>query len=325
MKRAGQVALPEITQPMLATLSEKPFDNKDWLFELKLDGMRAIVVKNGQKLEMWTRNGKSLSHRFPDAGRGCRSPARRERHSGWRDRRARRQRAGALQSDSASHSPVTGEGHRGRRSANPRLLLCLRLALSERLQPDEIPLDRTQSGSAEAARQCSRDGSALPITSKRRASASSMSSKSTGSRGWLPNSKPANTSRRVPDIGSKSKPSTPIILSSAVLRRRKGHANTSDRCLSGLYNNGDLIYVGRSGGGFDDQTLAETMKELKPLETKTCPFKEVPAEVRRSTWVQPQLVCEIRFAEWTSDQETARADLSGLSRRHRPEAVPVAG
>src|SRR5262249_20124380 len=46
-------------------LSEKPFDHKDWLFELKLDGMRALVVKNGEKLEMWTRNAKSLAPRFP--------------------------------------------------------------------------------------------------------------------------------------------------------------------------------------------------------------------------------------------------------------------
>src|SRR5215831_8812278 len=73
--------------------------------------------------------------------------------------------------------------------------------------------------------------------------------------------------------------------------------------LVGLYTNGDLIYVGRSGGGFDDQTLVETMKELKPLETNKCPFKEVPAEVKRSTWVQPQLVCEIRFSEWTADKK----------------------
>src|SRR5262249_4742095 len=73
--------------------------------------------------------------------------------------------------------------------------------------------------------------------------------------------------------------------------------------LLGLYNNGDLIYVGRSGGGFDDQTLVEAMKGLKPLETKKCPFKDVPAELRRSIWVQPQLVCEIRFGEWTPDKK----------------------
>jgi bifunctional non-homologous end joining protein LigD len=73
--------------------------------------------------------------------------------------------------------------------------------------------------------------------------------------------------------------------------------------LLGLYQNGDLIYVGRSGGGFDDRALIETDKLLRPLINKKCPFKEVPAEVRRSTWVQPQLVCEVRFGEWTSDKK----------------------
>ena len=111
MKRAGQVALPGITQPMLATLSEKPFNNKDWLFELKLDGMRAIVVKNRQKVEMWTRNGKSLSHRFPTLAAAVAALPVESIYSGWRDCRARRQRAGALQSAAASHSSVTREGH----------------------------------------------------------------------------------------------------------------------------------------------------------------------------------------------------------------------
>src|SRR5436309_13620417 len=50
---------------MLATLIARPFDNDDWLFELKLDGMRALVVKEDSKIAMWTRNGKSLTHRFP--------------------------------------------------------------------------------------------------------------------------------------------------------------------------------------------------------------------------------------------------------------------
>ena len=46
MKKAGRSPIPKITQPMLATLVERPFDNDDWLFELKLDGMRAIVEKS---------------------------------------------------------------------------------------------------------------------------------------------------------------------------------------------------------------------------------------------------------------------------------------
>ena len=65
MKKAGRSPVPKIVQPMLATLIEKPFDNDEWLFELKLDGMRALAVKEDSKIAMWTRNGKSLTHRFP--------------------------------------------------------------------------------------------------------------------------------------------------------------------------------------------------------------------------------------------------------------------
>ncbi|MBI4474110.1 MAG: DNA ligase, partial [Acidobacteria bacterium] len=65
MKKAGRTPFPKNIQPMLATLGEKPFNNDAWIFELKLDGIRAIVAKNGAKLDMWTRNAKSLVHRFP--------------------------------------------------------------------------------------------------------------------------------------------------------------------------------------------------------------------------------------------------------------------
>ena len=57
--------MPDNVQPMLATLAGKAFDSGDWLFELKLDGIRAMAVKKGSSIEMWTRNARSLSHRFP--------------------------------------------------------------------------------------------------------------------------------------------------------------------------------------------------------------------------------------------------------------------
>jgi bifunctional non-homologous end joining protein LigD len=73
--------------------------------------------------------------------------------------------------------------------------------------------------------------------------------------------------------------------------------------LLGLYNRtGDFIFVGRVGGGFDDRDLTATFKELKALVTKKSPFEEVPAEVRKSTWVRPKMVCEVRFTEWTTDR-----------------------
>src|SRR4030095_9332767 len=73
--------------------------------------------------------------------------------------------------------------------------------------------------------------------------------------------------------------------------------------LLGLYQNGDLVYVGRAGGGFEYRAVGEADKKLQPLVVKKCPFKEVPDEVRKAKWVQPKLVCEVRFGEWTSNKK----------------------
>src|SRR5262245_34143896 len=65
MKAPGRVTMPKHVEPMLSTLAENAFDNDDWIFELKLDGIRALAAKDGDKLDMWTRNEKPLVNRFP--------------------------------------------------------------------------------------------------------------------------------------------------------------------------------------------------------------------------------------------------------------------
>ena len=55
-------------KPMLSTLVDKPFDNKDWAFEVKWDGVRSILFLHRKKgiLELQSRNGKSITHRYPE-------------------------------------------------------------------------------------------------------------------------------------------------------------------------------------------------------------------------------------------------------------------
>ena len=61
------------------------------------------------------------------------------------------------------------------------------------------------------------------------------------------------------------------------------------------------MYVGHVGTGFDEAELARVMALLKPLETKTCPFREQPKTNERPHWVRPMLVAQVRFSEWTAD------------------------
>ncbi len=64
---------------------------------------------------------------------------------------------------------------------------------------------------------------------------------------------------------------------------------------------GELKYVGKAGSGFDDDSLRMVSAELQKLPTIKRPVKEKPLDDSRSVWVQPKLMCEVEFARVTSD------------------------
>lgn len=71
--------------------------------------------------------------------------------------------------------------------------------------------------------------------------------------------------------------------------------------LLGVYDNSDLIYVGNVGSGFTSEELPPLRKRLEGIKTTNSPFKSTPFKGTECTWIQPILVCEVQFAEWTSD------------------------
>jgi len=99
---------------------------------------------------------------------------------------------------------------------------------------------------------------------------------------------------------------------------------------------GALTYVGNCGTGFDDKELDRLHDLLDPLRRDTCPLAEVPRMPRVRTadvvWVEPKLVCEAEFAEWTSDNRLRAPVYMGLRddkppanvHRERPVQAPVA-
>jgi bifunctional non-homologous end joining protein LigD len=68
----------------------------------------------------------------------------------------------------------------------------------------------------------------------------------------------------------------------------------------GLYDEqGRLIHVGQAGSGFNQESLAEISQLLEKRETKQKPFYGEVEALRKVTWVKPELVAEIEYAEWT--------------------------
>ena len=84
-------------------------------------------------------------------------------------------------------------------------------------------------------------------------------------------------------------------------------------------------YVGNVGTGFDEAEIERLLKKLRPLERKEAPFPEVPKlpRVRKGdvVWVEPRLVAEVSFAEWTHDGRLRAPVYQGLREDKSPEEV----
>jgi bifunctional non-homologous end joining protein LigD len=93
--------------------------------------------------------------------------------------------------------------------------------------------------------------------------------------------------------------------------------------LLGVYENGKLEYVGKVGTGFNDKDQKDMMAQFKPLIVKEAPFSELPDVNKpsrfrpnppnaKATWLKPELVCEVAFAEVTSDGVFRHPSFQGL-------------
>ncbi|MCX2483297.1 DNA ligase D [Pedobacter sp. MR2016-24] len=101
----------------------------------------------------------------------------------------------------------------------------------------------------------------------------------------------------------------------------------------GVYDDaGSLQYIGKVGTGFNDLMQKELLKQFKQLETKVCPFETVPDVDEPSrfrpqrlgakpTWLKPELVCEVEFAEISRDGKLRQASFKGLREDKDPADV----
>jgi len=69
----------------------------------------------------------------------------------------------------------------------------------------------------------------------------------------------------------------------------------------GVYDGDELVYVGRAGSGLGDAALRDLWARLQALATERAPFTRNTPRGRGHHWVRPELVCEVRFTDWTDD------------------------
>ncbi len=82
----------------------------------------------------------------------------------------------------------------------------------------------------------------------------------------------------------------------------------------GYHDDGDLVYAGKVGTGFDDEVLRRLGDRMGSLERKTPPFDAGELPSKDVHWVTPRLVAEIGFTEWTDDGKLRHPRYLGLRR-----------
>ena len=294
--------LPQGLSPMLATAAAEPFDRPGWRYEPKLDGYRALaVIRSGEARLHSRRGGLDLNKPFPDIVEELRAQA---VDSMILDAELVAFDAEGRPSFHALQNTVPGPRPGGQRAdpgsrAAACVLFCFDLLyfcgidLRERPYDDRrryleqclLPSAHVQLVHAED------DGPALyaaaieagfeGIVAKRRDSKYEAGRRS---RHWL-KVKRVDSADFVVGGYTRGKGWRTSQFGSLLLGKRAGR--------------GKLAYIGRVGSGFDDALLAALKARLEPLKTDAMPFLERPDEVQGATWVKPQTVVEVRYAEVT--------------------------
>lgn len=294
-KGARKAALPENVPLMFATAVNKPPIGANWLYEIKWDGVRALcLIKNGA-LEIHSRRGNRCERQYPELAH---LPEQVHAQTAWLDGeicvldeegRARFQNIQPrihanlnAVSQLAETAPATlflfdllyvdGYDLRGVALSDRKRLLNMLVVPDEHIRLSEA-FDTTGEEMFEAAKKMGLEG----ILAKDRGSAY----EATRSIHWQ-KVKVSNEQEFV------------------VAGFTKGERDYFGALVLSVHENGVLRHVGQVGTGFDQNMMKDIHERLEPLATKTCPLTPKP-KIKDVTWVRPEVVCQVRFLEWTNE------------------------
>jgi DNA ligase D-like protein (predicted ligase) len=290
-----------VIKAMAATLTDERFDDPDWIFERKLDGIRCLATVSARGVDLRSRNDLGLNDRFPTIAEALASLP-----SAVLD--------GEVVAFSGSRTSFQRLGRRGGtvyyyvfdvleadgEDLRALPLLQRKRRLRELVKPHgpiRLTPYRREKGIELYEEACRRGWEGLiakradsPYVGKR-------------SRDWL---KWKCDMEQELVIGGYTAP--------------KGSRIELGALLVGHWEDGELRYAGKVGTGFDRATLRDLAARLAPLRREDSPFADAP-RLRDATWVEPELVAQVGFTEWTRDGRLRHPRFVGLREDKDPGDV----
>jgi bifunctional non-homologous end joining protein LigD len=286
-------------RPMLATLTDKPFDDPDWVFETKWDGFRAIAVAKPGQAALYSRNLNDISRKYPSI---CAALAK-IKHEAVLDGELV-----ALDEQGRSRFQLLQNAER----EFARLLYCVfdllylddkdlrgktlleRKGALEKILPKSPLLLYSAHVVGEGIEAFNRAKRAHEEGVMAKLSISLYHS-GMRTRDWL--KVKASQEQEVVIVGFTAPRGSRKYFGALVLAVREG---TGWR------------YVGRAGTGFDTKTLRTVYDTLVPLITDKKPIPQKVPDAGNTSWVKPKLVAEVKFTEWTAAGEMRHPVFLGL-------------
>ena len=315
---AVRAEMPLKLEPMLALLGDKLPSGTDWLYEVKWDGYRALCFLSGGKLRMVSRRGNVMDTQFPEVCQALLAAVKAETavvdgevvaidENGIPSFQLLQNRTGFRRSvNTGAKAQALGffafdllylNGYDLRRSA---LIDRRRLLQSILLPSNTVRYSEHFAGKGEELLHVVREKGLEGIIAKR----ADSRYESRRSSNW---------------IKIKVTNQQDFVICGFI----EGEREHFGSLVLGYYQGGEtgkknggsgkeLVYAGNVGSGFTQQSLKSVYETLQPLITKKPTLRDVPKEIDQITWVEPELVCVVKFTSWTDDKRLRAPVFQGL-------------
>jgi len=311
-------------EPMKAKLTDRPFSDPNWVFERKLDGIRAMVRRDGGEVTLTSRTGKPLTSAYPELVEALEAePATEFAADGeivaFDGSRTSFER---LQGRMGIHDPRLA-----RMTGIPVYLYLFDLLEFEGHDLTGLPLRKRKA----ALRRAFSFHGPVRCTPHRNERGEEFFEEACA-KGWEGLIAKRADSRYVHGRSGdwlKLKCSFEQELVIGGFTPPQGSRKRFGALLVGYHEGGELRYAGKVGTGFSERTLADLGDKLEALEIPSSPFAR-DGLPRQARWVEPRLVAQIAFGEWTRDGKLRHPRYLGLREdksatevvRERPSAAP---